>query len=63
MKYTIECGYCGKEITAIGKDDDEGMKCMIDEAKAHNDLRHPEEKSMTKEELEKDIRSKWKKEE
>ncbi len=62
MKYSINCGYCGREISVSGKDDEDGMKCMIDEAKAHNEMRHPEEKPMTNEELEKDIKGKWKKE-
>ena len=60
MKYSINCGYCAKEISVSGKDDKEGMKSMIEEAKAHNELRHPDEKEMTKEELDKDIRGKWK---
>lgn len=63
MRYIIECGYCGKEITAAGESDDEGMENMMEEAKGHNSLRHPEERPMTDEELREDIESKWKKSE
>ncbi len=63
MRYTIECGSCGKEITVMGENDEEGLKNMKEEAESHNSLRHPEEKQMTEEELEEDIKGKWKKEE
>lgn len=63
MRYKINCGVCEKEIVATGENDEEGMKEMKEEAKAHNDLRHPEVRPMTEEELEVDIRGKWRKEE
>lgn len=46
----------------MGENDEEGMKEMKEEAKAHNDLRHPEARPMTDEELESDIQGKWRKE-
>lgn len=63
MRYTIECGTCGKEITVMGENDEKGMENMKEEAKSHNSLRHPEEKQMSDTELEEDIKGKWKKEE
>lgn len=62
MRYKINCGVCEKEIVAMGENDEEGMKDMKEEAQAHNSLRHPEARPMTEEELEEDIRGKWRKE-
>ena len=50
-------------MVVTGENDEEGMKEMKEEAKAHNDLRHPEVKPMTDEVLETYIKSKWTREE
>lgn len=61
--YKIKCGYCGEEITSTGENDEEGMEKMKEEATLHNETFHPDEAVVSEEELEKDIRGKWTKEE
>lgn len=63
MKYIMICnqGHVPETMTVEAQNDDEAMSKMMELAKSHNALNHPE-KVMTDEELMEYIKENWKKE-